>query len=50
MYFKAIFDKSGYTETVYITCEEGFHTYSKICGDAPLIINFEEQTIIVYEK
>jgi hypothetical protein len=50
MYFKATFDKSGYTETVFITSEEGFHTYSKICGDAPLTINMEEQTIIVHEK
>ena len=50
MYFKATFDKSGYTETVYITSEEGFQTYSQICGNAPLTINLEERTIIVHEK
>ena len=50
MYFKATFDKSDDTETVYITSEEGFHTYSQICGNAPLTINLEEQTIIVHEN
>lgn len=50
MYFTAIFSKSGDTETVYITGEEGFQTYSKICGNAPLTINFEEKTIIVHEN
>lgn len=50
MYFTAIFDKSGDTETVYITSEEGFNTYSQICGNAPLTINLEERTIIVHEK
>ena len=50
MYFKATFSKSGDTETVYITSEEGFQTYRKICGNAPLTINLEEGTIIVHEK
>ena len=50
MYFKAIFSKSKDTETVYITSEEGFQTYSKICGNAPLTINLEERTIIVHEQ
>lgn len=50
MYFKAIFSKSGDTETVYITSEEGFHTYSRICGNVPLTINLEERTIIVHEN
>ena len=50
MYFTATFDKSGDTETVYITSEEGFNTYSQICGNAPLTINLEERTIIVHEK
>ena len=50
MYFKAIFSKSGDTEIVYITGEEGFQTYSQICGNAPLTINLEERTIIVHEN
>lgn len=50
MYFKATFSKSGDTETVYITSEEGFQTYSKICENAFLTINLEERTIIVHEK
>lgn len=50
MYFKAIFSKSGETETVFITSEEGFRTYSEICGNAPLTIDFEEKTIIVHEN
>lgn len=50
MYFKAIFPKSGETETVFITSEEGFQTYSQICGNAPLTIDFEEKTIIVHEN
>ena len=50
MYFKAIFSKSGDTETVFITSEEGFRTYSEICGNAPLTIDFEEKTIIVHEN
>lgn len=49
MYFKAIFSKTHETETVYITCDEGFRTYSEICGGAPLTINLEEKTIIVHE-
>jgi hypothetical protein len=50
MYFKAIFPKSGDTETVYITSEKGFQTYSEICGNALLTINLEERTIIVHEN
>ena len=50
MYFTAIFSKSGDTEIIYITGEEGFQTYSEICGNAPLTINFEEKTIIVHEN
>ena len=50
MYFKAIFSKSGETETVFITSEEGFRAYSEICGNAPLTIDFEEKTIIVHEN
>ena len=50
MYFKAIFSKSGDTETVYITKEEGFQTYSQICGNAPLTNKIEERIIIVHEN
>lgn len=50
MYFKAIFSNSGETETVFITSEKGFRTYSEICGNAPLTIDFEEKTIIVHEN
>ena len=50
MYFKATFSKSGETETVYITSEQGFITYSELCGNAPLTINYEKGTIIVHEK
>ena len=50
MYFKAIFSKSGETEIVFITSEEGFQTYSEICGNAPLTIDFEKKTIIVHEN
>ena len=50
MYFKAIFSKSGDTETIYITDEKGFQTYSQICGNAPLTINLEERIIIVHEN
>ena len=50
MYFKATFSKTGETETVFITSEQGFHTYSEICGGVPLTINMEERTIIVHEN
>ena len=50
MYFKATFSKSGDTETVFITSDEGFKTYSDICGGLPLTINKEAGTIIVHEK
>ena len=50
MYFKATFSKSGYTETIFVTSEEGFKTYSEICGNLPLTINMEEKTIIVHEN
>ena len=50
MYFTATFSKSNYTETIYITSEEGFNTYSEICGGLPLTVNMEERTLIVHEK
>jgi hypothetical protein len=50
MYYKAMFTKSNYTETVCITSVEGFKAYSEICGNAPLTIDFENKTITVHEK
>lgn len=49
-YYQATFRKSSHTETVYITCEEGFQTYSDICGGVPLFIDHDKKTITVYDR
>ena len=50
MFYKAIFSRTGYTETVCIINEQGFKAYSEICNNALLTIDFQAKTIIVHEK